>query len=145
MGIRWEIRFGPDVAKRLREAARTLTWLNMPKNGLPAAYRCNMPNTLPGTEWDVWNQLTPEQRQDLANYFNRQQLQPTAAQILRAFEAIEWLYFYFPSGRYNRDRRAIMAVAVGKSYRGVARFDGRHHNTIKRLWMRSCDLIAESL
>jgi DNA-directed RNA polymerase specialized sigma24 family protein len=138
--VRWEMWFESDVALRLREAARTLTWLNMPENGLPSGYGSSMPEPLTGTHWDVFNNLTPDQRQDILDELNRTRIHPTADQITRMDEVLIWLYWL-----EGKNRTLVVMHALGLSYRQIAHHDKCSHERIRQVWRRACKKIVVRL
>jgi len=133
------IIYAVDVADRLREAASVLRMVPMGRHGFPAGPRSAMPDALVEF-WEMWNGLSQEEAQERAAEINRTRSIPTPGQITRMDEALQWFYWVQP-----RDRKAVFARANKVSYRKISKFDGRSHEHIRTVWVRTCEEIAEKL
>ena len=129
-----------DVAARLREASSTLRRKPLERHSIPDTLRSCMPEPVIGF-WEMFNQLTDQEREERQREINRTKTLPSSAQISRMDEALRWLFWL----KDPRNRQVVMGVARGHSYRRVAGFDGRDPKTIKAIWQRSCEQIADIL
>ncbi len=108
---------------------------------MPDAIRSAMPEPIIGF-WEMFNQLTLSEIEERQREINRTRIQPTTAQISEMWEALGWVLFWLDDARATQ---ICMGVARGHSFRRVARFDGRDPKTIKAIWERSCEQIANML
>ncbi len=141
MAARLEIWLPHHVADRLREASDTLHRKPMERHSMPDSIRSAMPEPRVGF-WEMFNQLTIAEMEERQREINRTKIQPTSAQISEMWEALGWVLFMLDD---PRSTQICMGVARGHSWRRVAQFDGRDPKTIKAIWLRSCEQIADRL
>ena len=141
MAARLKIWLPHHVADRLREASATLHRKPMERHSMPDTIRSAMPEPLIGF-WEMFNQLTPREMEERQREINRTKIQPTSVQISEMWEALGWVLFWLDDARATQ---ICMGVARGHSFRKVARFDGRSHETIRQIWKKSCEQIATIL
>lgn len=128
------------VRFRLEEALDTLKKLYV-GNTRPAKIRSAHPEVMQEF-WEMWNALTSDEKKERADYLNRTRIPPAPEQITRMDEVVpDW----FQHIKRVRDRRVVMAIASGFSFRRVARHDGRSHETMRQIYKRSIEEIAYQL
>lgn len=122
------------IAERLREAAETIRGLPLPKYGKPGQPHTALPEPV-RDYWDAYGRSAA----------GPTRLKPGPKCIARLDEVLEWLW-WIPC---PRDRKVVWGVASQQRPYGrfikVAKFDGRHRDTIKAVWDRECDRIAARL
>lgn len=142
----------PEEARlRLEEAGRTLMALPVPKGGLPKGMRSNWPDVIRGYE-DALSALVGASdvtKQEYADQQNRVRVTPSAAEVGRMEEALEWLW-RIDDVRKRRLClcRALMHPVSGRhivSFRKLARIFGLHHDTMRAWHDRALAQIAVSL
>ena len=140
-----------DVRQRLEEAGRTLMLLPIPKHGFPDRVRSHWPDTFSQME-DVFIALVgaaEQVKQDFARSHNTVRMTPSARDVARMDEALEWLWRISDP----RKRRLCMARALIHpvsdrhiaSYRKLGRLFGLHHDTVRAWHDRTLSQLSQAL
>lgn len=142
-----------EIEERLREAGACLIMMPMPKFGRPAGYRSGMPEPLRDyTDLlaAIVGSESPEQAaQEIAEAKNRVRLQPSAAEIERMDEAINWLWLV--KGKYRRmlvSARMLYDPIRERhiiSWRRLSREMGLHRDTLMAYHADAIEEIARRL
>lgn len=130
------------VKERLEEAAATLKALPMPKGGRPAGHRVAWPEMVQSV-WEAYNGLSEFEIHERQRDLNAQKTRvtPTAEQITRMDEALDWLYYI----KQPLHRRVVFARAMGVGATKLARELDVHRNTIGNWYEHGIERILISM
>ena len=140
-----------EVRQRLEEAGRTLMLLPIPKRGLPDRVRSHWPDTVSQME-DAFVALVgagEQVKQDFARSHNAVRATPSARDVARMDEALEWLWqITDPRKRQLCMARALIHPVSDRhivSYRKLGRLFGLHHDTVRAWHDRALSQLSQAL